>query len=182
MKEEIEILLETKNWSDLTEHERSFVLTEIKDEREYNQLRTFHFLSSDTETQLTANPAILKSLQKKFRTHHGKESFIRELIFYPVPGWATVVLFGLLVGGYLISNTTRPVKSITKVETITDTVFVASKPDTILIEKPVTRVVYKYLQTKAPVVMATKHDDGGPSGVSMKDKEELDGLLVSGTD
>lgn len=60
-----------------------------------------------------------------------------------------------------------------------DTVFVASKPDTIYTEK----VVYKDRQV---ILTRRASTDGNKSteknGISMKEKEELEKLLVSGTD
>jgi hypothetical protein len=90
------------------------------------------------------------------------------------------VLFGSL--GWWIGQSTNE-KSQTQTFSpvvVHDTIYVASKPDTIFTEK----VVYKnrpIILTRNPRTMDVNKSIE-KNGINMKEKEELEKLLVSGTD
>jgi hypothetical protein len=65
-----------------------------------------------------------------------------------------------------------------------DTVFLPSPPDTVFVSKVIYR--FKDHATKTPLVTVVKNTDRTETtsgiGVNMKEKEELDNLLVSGSE
>jgi hypothetical protein len=82
------------------------------------------------------------------------------------------------MGGASFKPKTLHVENIRKQ---TDTVFIASKPDTIIRE----RIVYVKTPATAPALQTAKSVQFIPvetsKGVNMKEKEELEKLLVSGS-
>ena len=92
-------------------------------------------------------------------------------------GYAMVaLLFGF--GGWWLGKS-EPTIPVTRVEKILmhDTVYLATKPDTVFRE----RVIFK----DRPIILTTGNnqpEESSTKGVSMKEKEELDKLLVSGSE
>jgi len=80
--------------------------------------------------------------------------------------------------GWWLGQSEKPM-SLTKIEQVLvrDTIYVATKPDTVVREK----IIYR----DRPVILTTTNPQNETpitKGVSMKEKEDLDKLLVSGTE
>jgi hypothetical protein len=124
----------------------------------------------------------LKKIKSSWRQENAV-SWYHLLKINSLPNYATILL--LLVMGYLswiAGSSVKPqIRYVEKTKLQTDTVFIASKPDTIIRE----RVVYIKTPALAPVLQTAKAIQPIPvetsKGVNMKDKEELEKLLVSGS-
>ncbi len=76
-------------------------------------------------------------------------------------------------------NQLKPQEQVLTSSIVYDTIYVASKPDTVFTEK----VVYRdqpVILTRIDVVEKNKPMD--KNGINMKEKEELEKLLVSGSE
>jgi hypothetical protein len=105
------------------------------------------------------------------------------VLTYKVPAYAVVLMITLVLVVLL-----APKKRIAgKLENIaaavkTDTLFVSQPPDTVFVEKIIVR--YRNVPSSEEDYTIVKNeltDDVLPEGVSMKEKEELESLLVSGS-
>jgi hypothetical protein len=99
---------------------------------------------------------------------------------WSVPAWAAILALVVAGGaGWYAGTSTGPQEVyVDRIVAKTDTVLVASRPDTVVIE----RVVYRNIPTLLPVTVGQPAPTRTPAskGVNMKEKEELDKLLVSG--
>jgi hypothetical protein len=99
-----------------------------------------------------------------------------------VPAWSTLLVAGCFAFGawWFTSSSVKPIVEQQIVSSIVyDTVYVASKPDTVFVQQ----VVYRerpVLLTKTVNQVSTKSATNS-NGINMKEKEELENLLVSGS-
>ncbi len=181
--EKLEQLIQSKSYSELSKEEKEWVGQWVLSTDEYESLRSsgieirqyFQNTSvadpdSEILTQLTSHLRRIKSRQNTG-------------IFWQLKPSLGAILMSILVGGFgwwigkstndnHLPQTFNPV-------VLYDTIFIASKPDTIYTEK----VIYKYRPvnlTQSANTDVTK--SAVKNGISMKEKEELEKLLVSGTE
>lgn len=177
--EKFEALLQGKSYGELTPAEWKFVNQWVESEEEYQALRSS---AQQTATWFKVNPVSApgNEVLAKLRRTLKKEKHSRVVAFAVKPIWgyaATALLFGGL-GWWIGQPASTPVqKPIVEQVLVRDTVYMTVKPDTIFVE----RVVYREpgILAKSPVKPEVQKDI---RGVSMKEKEELDKLLVSGTE
>ncbi len=187
-EDELESIIRQKDFASLTEEERVLVLQAIGSEEEYEAIRKIELAMSDDRfrSELEPDAKTLHSLKDRMKKQ--PSVFDWKTIFQvKVPAYAAV--FGLI----LISILVYAVRPATTVQYVTqekistpvvriDTVFI-TKSDTIIRN----RIVYKQinLATSPAIVDPTTlvhQKQTTTSGVSMKEKEELNKLLVSGSD
>lgn len=181
--EKIEKLLRSKNFGELTSEEKVWVIQWIESEAEYENLRKSesrirkHFINAN---EFIPKPNDLNELIAVLRKQTNQELNWWQV---KVPAWSILlvaVCFGF-GGWWLTSVSNKPIMQPQEVlsSIVYDTVYVASKPDTVFIQQ----VVYK----ERPVLLtkSIKYVDNKstvPSnGINMKEKEELENLLVSGS-
>jgi hypothetical protein len=182
--ERLELLIQSKSFVELNREEREWIGKWINSPDEYENLRSSeieirqYFLNTkvadpDSETliHLTKHLRMTKSRQSSGLSWLLKPSFGAVLMS---------VLFGCL--GWWIGQSTNEKSQQQTFNPIIvhDTIYVASKPDTIYTEK----VVYK----DRPVILTRNlgttdvNKSIEKNGINMKEKEELEKLLVSGTE
>ena len=181
-EEKLEDLVNTKLFANLSSEEKQFVLDVLGSEEQFNTLQRIHasLLDHPAVSSVEPSPDVLIALQRKLRETR-KESFLLPAIFqFRIPAYAALIL-AAMVGSLtaMVSNGSsvkQPLVTVPKVER--DTVYI-TKTDTVYRE----RLLIKYVRVPAPaepeMVTASSKSDR-ILGVSMKDKEELDRLLVSG--
>ena len=183
--EKLEQLLRCKAFHQLTTDELELVRAEIGSEEEYELLRKAEKgleKSFAGKTKMTVSPEILKKIKSRWAQDRNV-SWSHMWKMSSLPNYATILL--LLVIGYIgwIGGSSFNPKTlyVEKIKQQTDTVFIASKPDTIIREK----IVYLRAPVFAPTLQTAKSIQVIPvetsKGVNMKDKEELEKLLVSGS-
>lgn len=173
-----ERLVSEKRYAELSGDELKMVHHFITNEQEYD---AFRMSGLTMKRWFRENPVVgvtdktLSGLKQEFkRAHKPQVSFAwwKVSIGYAV----AAIVFGL--GGWWLGQSDKPI-SLTRIEQVLvrDTIFVATKPDTVVREK----IIYR----DRPVILTTTNSQNETpitKGVSMKEKEELDKLLVSGTD
>lgn len=179
--EKLEQLIQSKSYADLSEEEKEWVKKWVTISDEYNNLR-----SSEIEirqyfrnTKITPSPETLTQLTTRLR----KKPRERNSFFWQLkPSFGSVLVSVFLGGlGWWIGQSSNDSTLIQAVNTLVvhDTIYVASKPDTIYTEK----VVYKDRQV---ILTRSASTEGNKpiekNGINMKEKEELEKLLVSGTE
>ncbi len=181
--EEFEELLRQRSYAELTENEKQWVTQFISSEAEYESLRQAdrqlnHYVTATRK--LTPSPKIWAAIKNDIAQN--KKAAKVYWLNTSIPAYATLVL--LMVVGifswYGGSNYNSTTVYEPKIVTHIDTVFIASKPDTIVRE----RIVYlKTYPTPAIIQASTKRLENMPAtkGINMKEKEELERLLVSGS-
>jgi hypothetical protein len=187
-EEELESIIRQKNFASLTEEERALVLRSIGSEEEYEAIRKIELAMSDPglRSNLQPDAKTLRVLNDRMKKQQAAFDW-RTIFQIKVPAYAAVL------GIILISIVTYTVRPAATVQYVTqekigvpairiDTVFV-TKTDTIIRS----RIVYRQVNvaTSPPALDSAtrvhqKQTTG--SGVSMKEKEELNKLLVSGSD
>lgn len=182
--ERLELLIQSKSFVELNREEREWIGKWINSPGEYENLRSSeieirqYFLNTkvadpDSET--------LIHLTKRLRMTKSRQSSGKYWLLKPSLGAVIMsVLFGSL-GWWIGQSTNEKSQQQTFSPIIVhDTIYVASKPDTIYTEK----VVYK----DRPVILTRNlgttdvNKSIEKNGINMKEKEELEKLLVSGTE
>lgn len=175
--EKFEALLQSKSYNELNPQELLIVNKWVQTAQEYEALRVS---GKQIAAWFKANPvgvpdkSLLQQLKKSSKVQHQS---IQN--FWVKPIWsyvATAIVFGVL-GWWIGQPQARP-DPVTLVERITlrDTIYMTAKADTVYRE----RIVYR----DRPIVLTTQTrqtETKSEKGVSMKEKEELDKLLVSGS-
>ena len=186
--ERLEQLIRTKAFHELSEVEKEFVRQEFESEEQYETMRKLTpilgKMALDSE-EMHPRPSTLEFLKHSLVVKRHGDSVWNELFAWRVPAYATVLAVGI---GCALTwwITSRPVVEITEKPLVSkaDTVYLTLKPDTIIKEKVVYRFVKAVVETKPSAQLSTELTSEKhivPVGVSMKDKEELERLLVSGS-
>ncbi|MCW5912260.1 MAG: hypothetical protein KIT62_14415 [Cyclobacteriaceae bacterium] len=177
--EKLETLLQTKSYKELTSQELQNVSQWVNSEQEYEALRVS---GQQVASWFTSNPVImsndelLRELKKGLQVQHLQN--VSDAQLRPIWGYAlSALIFGVL--GWWIGQSKPVAEPITKIEQVLlrDTVYLTAKPDTVFQEQ----IIYR----DRPVVLTTQNhlpENKNEKGVSMKEKEELDNLLVSGSE
>jgi hypothetical protein len=183
--ERLEALLAQKDFNDLSVEDRSFVVKELGSEEQYNAMRKISLALVMHRADLTPDPGTLPRLKDALKQRRNPADIFASLFLKPVPSFVVIILV-FVSGLALVLAASRPPAQVgvTRVEThvLTDTVFLSVKPDTVIVQK----VVYKYLPPRVSepvkIVKALQPErDASPDGVNMKEKEELESFLVSGS-
>ena len=182
----IEDLLVSKSFAELTTPEKSFVLKELGSEGEYNSLRKISLALVADKADLSPDPRTISSLQRELRNIHRKQPWAMRFMEWRVPGYTLIpsLILLLFVSLNMLmqdSDQSDPPSSIASV----DTVFIKMPSDTIVVEKIL--VKYRYntsvgkTVTDYSIVRNVTQEENKEEGVTMKDKEELESLIVSGS-
>lgn len=180
--EVFEGLVSKKSYSELSADELNLVNQFIANEQEYE---AFRISGLKMKRWFRENPVVgvtdkaLSGLKRDFKRAHQSEvsfSWWKVSVGYAM----AAIVFGF--GGWWIGQSTNENSQTQTFNPVVvhDTIFVASKPDTIFTE----RVVYK----NQPVILTRNHGTSDENksieknGINMKEKEELEKLLVSGTE
>jgi len=176
--EVFERLVSEKRYSELSGDELKLVNQFIATEQEYD---AFRMSGIDMKRWFRENPVVgvtdktfsgLKQEFKRAHRPHVNFSWWKVTVGYAV----AAIVFGF--GGWWLGQSEKPT-SLTRIEQVLvrDTIYVATKPDTVVREK----VIYR---DRPFILTTTKQQNETPitKGVSMKEKEELDKLLVSGSE
>lgn len=183
MEDKLEMLIYSKEWNELTNEEKEFALQHVDSVEQYTALRKISLsLENFPKLQFSEDPQVLKSLKSAFRKKH--QPSLERFLHFRTPGLATILLLVLAAGiGWYFGQQSTGTAAKASIEFITktDTVYLKTAADTVYLNK----VVYRYLpepSIKKPVFSVVKSNVIESKGVSMKEKEELDNLLVSGSE
>ncbi|HYC86856.1 MAG TPA: hypothetical protein VEB86_16605 [Chryseosolibacter sp.] len=181
MEDRLETLIHSKEWNELTEEEKNYVEQHTGSREEYEALRKITLRLSDVpRSEVTPAPDTLPSLKRHFRSTRGYRLGFASVFTFQVPAYAAgLILISAVAITWWFANPVLAPQPAAAVIVKTDTVFVNLPADTVYVNK----VIYRYLPSPgapAKPVTVVKHTEG--VGVSMKDKEELENLLVSGSD
>lgn len=184
--EKLERLMQSKSYSELNHGEKEWVSQWVESADEYDGLRKSETKIRQYLLDNQFNPPAAKTLTQL--TNHLKKKTSKQPAwvwrrFKPsLSAWSTAILFGSVgwwIGQSATNSNTAKTESI-KSTIVRDTIYVQSQPDTVFTE----RVIYK-----DPPVKLTRSSDmelnqqsSESNGINMKEKEELEKLLVSGTD
>jgi hypothetical protein len=180
-EEKLEQLVRGKNWLDLTDEERKFVYQELGSEELFCNLQQVEINLRQRSDNIVPNKKSLQLLQSKFRNHHHKHSWVSNVMSFSMPAYASLSLVVLAVWiGWLVGNAFEKPAIVYQKITTTDTVYLASKPDTVFL----TKIVYKSPASQPPVFTSVNDSNIAPvnNGVSMQEKELLNSFIVSGSE
>jgi hypothetical protein len=180
----MEELLETKSFDELTSSEKEFVLEQLRSEDKYNTLRKISAALVADTAGLSPDPRILGDLKKALDRKRKSTSIFRQVLGFKVPAYAVGMLLLFIAWFIGLNAPQRMSKPPEKSVAMNDTIFVKSASDTVFVE----RVIVKYLEPKAQAPSdfslvkqeVADHQKTSP-GVNMKEKEELESLLVTGS-
>lgn len=177
----LEELLINKSYHELTAEEQLFVQEELGSEAQYTAMRKVSLALITSKVDLSPDPFIVKSLQGHMRERQTATK--RSLFTWQMPAYATLVLvisvgmFSWWLGSRQQTPTVKIVELIKH-----DTVFLTGAADTLFKDRIVYRTVVKREKRKAQIQLATKINEAATPdrGVNMKEKQDLELLLVSG--
>ncbi len=183
--DQIEKLLQSRSYQELTAAEREFVNTVINSEEEYEEMRKVNFSLNEINHQ---SPVFQSSdVWRKIKSTHHVTRTVSSYSWYakPIPSYAAAAIV-VIVGGiaWFFGSMSHQPLIVEKTTMHTDTVFLAAKPDTIFKEKIVYRTIVERVKEQQPLadqVNSTSKVIATQKGVTMLDKEELGRLLVSGS-
>ncbi|MBI3219714.1 MAG: hypothetical protein HYZ44_09400 [Bacteroidetes bacterium] len=183
--DQIEKLLQSRSYQELTVAEKEIVNTVIDSEEEYEEMRRVNFSLGELKHQ----PPVLESsdVWTKIKSAWKATRTVSNYQWYakPIPSYAAAAVI-ILVGSiawFLGSMSHQPL-ILEKPTLQRDTVFLAAKPDTIIKEKIVYRTIVEHVKENSQLVDQTNSTDkiiNTQRGVTMLDKDELGKLLVSGS-
>jgi hypothetical protein len=181
-EEKLEDLVNTKLFTDLSTEEKQLVLDVLGSEEQFNTLQRIHATLLDHPVVSSVEPApdVLVALRRKLNETKKEFFLLPAILRFKIPAYAALIL-AVMVGSLtaMVSNVPsakHPLVTVPKVER--DTLYVTNT-DTVYRE----RLLIKYVRVPAPAESEMVTASSKPDrilGVSMKDKEELDRLLVSG--
>ncbi|MBP9924991.1 MAG: hypothetical protein KBF45_03300 [Cyclobacteriaceae bacterium] len=181
--EKLESLLQGKAFEELTAEEKSWVGQWIESEVEYNNLRKSEGAIRKRLADvgpITPNPKLLSRLKAQLSAQQAN----LKIHWWQVrsPGWSTLliaIIFGM-TGWWIGSSPAKlKVEQAYLPTVVYDTVYLASKPDTVFVN----HVVYRErpILTKTTYQPMPNNVEVSAKGINMKEKEELENLLVSGS-
>jgi hypothetical protein len=186
-EEELERIIREKDFAALTETEKDFVLQMIASEEEYEGLRKIELTIAqhDFKSHVEPRKPILATLKAAMNAEHVAKWHWRRVLQFRIPAYAAALIVIACCSLVLWLKARPPVQAsfsqITPAKARIDTVFV-TRIDTVTRQ----RIIYKQVnltpssrEESAADFVPTKYS---VSGVSMKEKEELNKLLVSGSD
>jgi hypothetical protein len=183
-REWLDELLERKSYNELSLSEKERVLKEIGSEEQYKVLRKVSQALVTYKADLSPDPQTIEALKVQLARRHRKENVLQRVIGYYLPGYAAaaMIVIAVISTWYVTSLTkSEPARSGPVTLVRSDTVYVLEKPDTVFVERVIYRDrVLPPRETYQVVKSPTQERESG-SGVSMKEKEELENLLVSGS-
>lgn len=183
MKEDfdrLEKLLKTGDFQTLDSQDKLWVEKNLSGEEAFSKLQR---IVSETkmEREKSVHPGVKADLMNKFHQKHQPQW---KLAFqWSVPAYAAglflIVCTTLIY--FLVPTKERVVEKLVLQDPVIDTVFVASKPDTVFIEQtvevPVYVTVYKEVE---PENLPTLAGVRKPKGKSLADQSDIKDILVSG--
>jgi hypothetical protein len=182
-EERLDALTKVKSFQSLTEDERSFVLQELGSEKQYAAMRKVSLALITSRVELSPDPTTIAALKARMADHR-QERAADTIWSWRMPAYATALIVVLMstLSWWIGSSQRKPVTQI--VETVhRDTVFVASRPDTVFRERVVYRTIIKH-KKETERIQLVKTDESFQAkevGINMKEKQDLELLLVSGT-
>ncbi len=180
--ERFEQLLRTQSYQELSLADREWMAQFVSSEEAYEAMRraTQQMEEHVAPEKLLPEPAILKSLMKSLDEKHRSTRWsIRSTWSIPAYASLAAVLAVGVMGWWVGSSWGKETVYVDRMITRVDTVRVVSKPDTLVIE----RVVYQNVSLPTTSAIVKQTGENIPlvnRGVNMKEKEELEKLLVSG--
>jgi hypothetical protein len=185
MEEKFDELLLAKDWSELSQEEKDLALKFVASGDEFTATRKISLaLLAAPKASIRPDKSLLRNILASSPANNEK-SFVDRVISYKMPAYAVVLLaMGVAFVSLALAKSNDRFNNATaaqeKIVVRTDTVFVQRPPDTVFINK----VVVKYIpqRTSTPVLTKTSPEESTIQGVTMKEKEELQDLLVTGVE
>lgn len=178
----LELLLSTKTWEELLPDEKALAILELGSEEQYVLMRKINQTLVSNESDLSPDPKILNHITEVFTDLH--KPVWRRALAWRVPAYALVIPVSLLLVSvfWLTTKVEIPAPTANVIKTVRDTVYVKQSPDTVFIQKTLVR----YIERKTTLVPAFTIAEPGETekvnnGINMKENEELEKLLVSGS-
>ena len=176
----LERLLESGEFASLSIEDQHWVNENLGDEAAYNKLTKVVGIAN-RDMRVLVSPKVRRDLMKQFRQKHQPNWVLA--VQWKIPAYVAVMAiltFSFLIT-WLIPAQERIVERLVSQEMIVDTIYVASKPDTVFIkqtiEKPIYITVYKERESEKSQVAAIVRE---PKGKSLADQSEIKDILVSG--
>ncbi|RAW03376.1 hypothetical protein [Pseudochryseolinea flava] len=182
-EDKLDELLVSKSYGELTNEEKLFVEEELGSAEQYNAMRKVSLALITSKSDLSPDPFIVKSLQNKMYDHRASKG--RSSLFVrAVPAYATalMIVVASAISWFLASRQMQPIIKIVEVVKH-DTLFLKTHADTIFKDRIIYRTILKKERTANNIHVANTIEtpSSGTTGVSMKEKQDLELLLVSGT-
>ncbi|MBY0432897.1 MAG: hypothetical protein K2U26_02180 [Cyclobacteriaceae bacterium] len=179
----MEWLLKQYAYSELSESDRAWVHAFVQSEDEYEALRKVnHLLKATVKTDVAPSPEVWREI-RALAAPQKTPSIFERWLHYPMPSYAAMIaVICVATLAWIGGASSRQPLLVERISQRVDTVYIPTKPDTIFRSKIVyvnvpIRVQQKDVEPTKPMDQNTLVT----RGVTMKEKEELGKLLVSGS-
>lgn len=184
--EKLERLMLSKPYAELSHEEKEWVSQWVESPIEYDVMRKSETQMRQYFHDSKVIPPATSTLVEL--TNHLKRKTSKQRVGFwwqlkpSLSTWSMAILFGSVgwwIGQSTNSNAAKP--ETVQSTVIRDTIYMASQPDTVFREK----IIYKdrpVILTRRNNGIESKSVSSKSNGINMKEKEELEKLLVSGTD
>jgi hypothetical protein len=183
------MLLVSKTFEQLDEDERTLVLKELGSEQQYNAMRRISLALITSKVDLSPDPQTLRALEAKLHeTNHAQTVSIVSMLTLRIPAYvsALLVVATVFITWAIHDRAVKPGTAVVEVFK-RDTIFVTqTKIDTVFRDRIIYRTAKDEPTGSKNYFQVVKEMDSKEMekglGVSMKDKQELELLLVSGSE
>jgi hypothetical protein len=176
----IESLLETKSFTELTDEEKLLVIQVLGSEEEYHNLRKIGQALVGNKADLSPDPRVLLKVKNAYASKHQAEAWYSTIWRAQVPAYAMAIPLLVLSVMYFLMDHRDPIET-QPITLIRRDTIVTKRIDTVFIERQVVRFVKEKSKTEYVVAKNDQPGETNVEGVSVKEKEELEQLLVSGS-
>lgn len=184
--ERVEWLLKNKSYAELSDEEKEWIEQWVDSADDYEMLRKSEPKICKYFQDYEINPPDPKILSRLTDHVQAKSYKRQERLWWQFKPSFGIMLIAIIFGclgwwiGQSKSSNNVPVAELSSSGFICDTIYIASQPDTVFTEK----VIYR--DRPAIFTTSSKSETGQqPSkqnSINMKEKEELEKLLVSGAE
>ena len=176
--DKIDRLLKAGDFESLNEEDQYWVRDNLGSAEAFNELRETTMIARN-EREMPVRSKVKKDLMRQFQEKH--RPGWKLALQWKVPAYAVAIML-MIVSAAIVTfmpEKERLVETYNAQEPIIDTVYIASQPDTVFIERTIERPVYVKVVAEAeeaPVLEVERKS----RGKSLADQSDIKDILVSG--
>lgn len=176
--EKVERLLKTGDFDTQSAEDQDWIKNNLGGASAFDELREVTLIAR-SEKEVPVKTNVKKNLMSQFKEKH--QPGWKIALQWKIPAYTAILVLMAVTSTIIIFMPEKEhlVEKYVFQDPLIDTVYVASQPDTIIIERTIERPVYVKVYEKseeAPVLVAERK----PKGKSLADQSEIKDILVSG--
>lgn len=177
--DKIERLLQSGNFNSLSPEDQYWVKDNLGSPEAFDQLRETTIIARQ-EKAVPVRSKVKQDLMRQYKTKH--QPAWKQVLQWQMPAYAAMLMLVFVTTTIItfMPEKERLVETFIVQEPIVDTVYVASQPDTIFIERTIERPVYVKVVEEEPEEATVLAVERKSKGKSLADQSDIKDILVSG--